>query len=310
MTELQTVAPEGLEGVPMELDWSQEVLPSSVDLAEVRTCTLANQPELADWNDWWSPEPVTEASPMPAPSPTLCMGTVSFSSTISWNHYRLQHPGTILLCLTESHYYTFENFHRTYVWLSDSLTHLADSVASTRPDTDAASDPLALIELLQGSMALSPAELAPLVGVKKRAIYNWLRGKSIGKNSAARIAQLASVLKPLTDSRDPLLVRSWLLSGEPSPATLIAAEQWEELGRLVVADTQPLKAAARTDTSAGEPPARQPDAVFRETLAALSTPPAKKGRTRAGWQPRELTGINPHDQEVTGSRRPGEDPEG
>jgi len=144
---------------------------------------------------------------------------------------------------------------------------------------------------------MSPAELGPLIGARRRTVYHWLAEGPIGTRSASRILQLHTLVAPLSDSRDPLLVRAFLLAGDPRPADLAAAERWDELERLVANELRPLEAApdgTRTTSSPDE--LSQPREVQKAALLAFAASPARTLPQSVGWYPRELTGIEQDDE--------------
>ncbi|CAN5653434.1 hypothetical protein BH18ACT13_BH18ACT13_17360 [soil metagenome] len=169
----------------------------------------------------------------------------------------------------------------------------ADLVADVRPVDHARR---CLRELLDRTR-MSPAELGPLIGARRRTVYHWLAGGPIGTRAALRILELHTRLGPLADSRDPLLVRVFLLAGDPRPADLAAAERWDELERLVAKELRPLEAApdgTRTTSSPDE--LSQPREVQKAALLAFAASPARTLPPSVGWHPRELTGIEPDDE--------------
>ena len=145
-------------------------------------------------------------------------------------------------------------------------------------------------ELLEWTR-LSPAELAPLVGARRRTIYNWLADGAIGRSAEGRILQLHAILEPLARTHDPLLIRAWLGRGDPNPADLASAEQWVLLNAGVRQELQPLvPVEAVIHPSPYEDDAQTPTAR-RAALLAFAAPPARAPQPRAGWRPREATGI-------------------
>ncbi len=144
---------------------------------------------------------------------------------------------------------------------------------------------------LLGWTRLSPAELAPLVGARRRTIYNWLADGAIGRSAEERILQLHAILEPLARTHDPLLIRAWLARGDPNPADLASAEKWVRLKAGVRKELQPLvPAEAVIHPSPYEDDAQTP-AARRAALLAFASPPARAPQPRAGWRPREATGI-------------------
>jgi hypothetical protein len=138
-----------------------------------------------------------------------------------------------------------------------------------------------------------PAErLGQMLGASRRTIYNWLSNRPIRDDAQARIFRLHDSLSPVAATRDPLLVREWLLRGDPPPAELAADEQWTHLQDLVSSQAgsiQPVEGEATP--LAGEPHAESSN-VLRAVLLAFGTRSAGPGNKRPDWRPREVTGIS------------------
>lgn len=157
------------------------------------------------------------------------------------------------------------------------------------------------LRLLSEWTRLPVESLGELVGASRRTIYNWLAGKPIGKDAQARILRLRDLLTPVAETRDPSLVRSWLLHGDPSPASLAAHEHWRELERLVAIEVKPLQPASEIDGALeGEPAYADSPGVLTAALLAFASPPARVRQPSCDWQPREVTGIAPEDTEDAG----------
>src|SRR5262249_29763722 len=138
--------------------------------------------------------------------------------------------------------------------------------------------------------------LGELVGASRRTIYNWLAGKPIGEDAQARILRLRDLLTPVAETRDPSLVRSWLLRGDPSPATLAAQQRWGEVERLVEVEVKPLQPATEiAGPLEGELAYADSPDVLRAALLEFASPAARVTRLSRAWQPREVTGISHED---------------
>jgi hypothetical protein len=99
------------------------------------------------------------------------------------------------------------------------------------------------LRALADSTRLTIDELGGLFGASRRTMYNWLAGRPIREATQSRIFRLRDAIAPIEDSRDAVLVRDWLLQGDPSPAQLAAGERWDELETRVHQDTAPLRPA-------------------------------------------------------------------
>jgi len=138
---------------------------------------------------------------------------------------------------------------------------------------------------------LMPEQLGEMFGASRRTIYNWLAGRAIRDDAKARILRVHDLLAPLADSRDPLLIRDWILRGEPTPLALAASERWSELELRVERETQPLRMGVSAASEREELAAGEPLEVRTAALLAFATGPAVVPRKRSDWRPREYTGI-------------------
>lgn len=186
---------------------------------------------------------------------------------------------------------------RTEPWLSrtSALFELAmDSPAELARDATA--------ELREvGELArLSPTELGPLFGASRRSVYNWLAGRPINDAIRANIFQARDALAAVAATRDPILVRTWLDDGDPSPATLIACADWQQLREAVHATTVPVRALSDGEADGhlgGWPDEPDFEPIKRAALLAFADPATPTSRRRPQWQPREDTGLGDHEQE-------------
>jgi hypothetical protein len=144
---------------------------------------------------------------------------------------------------------------------------------------------------------LSVEQLGELLGASRRTMYNWLAGRPIRDNAQSRIFRLRDAIAEVERSRDPALVRTWLLRGDPSPAMLAAEERWDEFEARVRDETTPLRPIDQMpEEEGGEPRADSPE-VLRAALVAFSTAPGRMIPRRPAWRPREITGIENEDEE-------------
>jgi hypothetical protein len=136
-------------------------------------------------------------------------------------------------------------------------------------------------------------DLGNLLGASRRSFYNWRAGKQASKDYRDRILQARNILEPVALTRDPVLVRHWINSGTPSPATLLREQRWHDLERAVTNATAPVRPAlqpSNQDASAvmGEPEGYGPQA--REALlAGFGSAKPRTLLKRDTWYPRELT---------------------
>jgi transcriptional regulator with XRE-family HTH domain len=162
-------------------------------------------------------------------------------------------------------------------------------------ERDVRRDAYSELRLLLEWTRLPVEQLGELLGASRRTIYNWLAGRPI--RDEARIFRLRDVLSEIAASRDPALVRAWLLRGDPSPAMLATEERWDDLEARVRDETAPLRPIVQMpEEEEGEPRADSPE-VLRAALVAFSTAPSRTTVRRAAWSPREITGIETEDEE-------------
>lgn len=180
---------------------------------------------------------------------------------------------------------------RRFVAASNELDHARRGFTADAVSSEAPSSELHLrLRELQDWTRMSPTELAPLVGTSRRSIYHWLSTGTIGKQASTRIARLHSALKPMGESRDPLLIRAWLTHGEPSPGDLASAERWEELEPLIAEQLRSLEPIQdESETSSAE--VGHSAEVRMAALLAFANISVPKSIPRSGWRPREVTGI-------------------
>lgn len=126
--------------------------------------------------------------------------------------------------------------------MHSSVERLLDAVDSYRqlqPSELVRPDPidspiLDQLTRLGGRLQLSRDELAELLGVSRRTVFNWLSG-SVSPNPEARqriqrILELLSEASSWTSSD----LQWWLMDGDPSPFHLLAAQRWNEFSDRVV----------------------------------------------------------------------------
>lgn len=140
-------------------------------------------------------------------------------------------------------------------------------------------------------------QLGELLGASRRTTYNWLAGRPIRDAAKSRIFRLRDAIAEIAASRDPVLVRAWLLQGKPSPVTLALNERWTELEARVRDETSPLRPSDAMPEREGEQPRAESRDVLKATLLAFSTAPSRTVTRRPEWRPREITGIEGEDQE-------------
>jgi hypothetical protein len=146
---------------------------------------------------------------------------------------------------------------------------------------------------------LSCGELAELLAVSRRSVYNWLRGRPIRRELADRILRAHAILRPLADAFNERAFGRWLRTGTPSPSTLAAQARWDDLAALVDARVRPLWPVDEADleTDAALEPQPYPDAVYRAALKEFRSPPPVLPPRRPNWRPAELTGVTPQPED-------------
>lgn len=206
--------------------------------------------------------------------------------------------GDRTLWLIEAKFTATEPVEHTPAWRRVFNAYIVEELAAEKLRHEAPRNVHAELRLLSDWTLLPVEQLGDLVGASRRTIYNWFAGKPIGEDARARILRLRDLLTPVAETRDPSLVRSWLLRGDPSPATLAAQELWHELERSVAVEVSPLQPVTEfTEPLKGElAHADSPD-VLRAALLAFASPPAREAKPARNWQSREVTGIAPEDTE-------------
>jgi hypothetical protein len=140
-------------------------------------------------------------------------------------------------------------------------------------------------------------QFGELVGASRRTMYNWLAGRPIRDEAQSRIFRLRDAIADVADSRDPALVRAWLLSGDPSPATLVIEERWDEFEARVREETAPLRPLDQETQQTGEEPQAETREVLNAVLSAFSSTSSRTRAPRPAWKPHEVTGIQSEDEE-------------
>jgi AcrR family transcriptional regulator len=135
--------------------------------------------------------------------------------------------------------------------------------------------------------------VAETLGASRRSVYNWLKGKPVRDEFAARATRVQHLLRPLREEWHPDALSAWLEKGDPSPAKLAAAERWLELQQLIATALRPLSPMP-------EPPASdEPQAWSAEAMTSALEEFRRPMRPieRREWEPRELTGVSPEPEE-------------
>jgi hypothetical protein len=180
---------------------------------------------------------------------------------------------------------------RRFVTASNDLDRACRGFTADAVSSEAPSDEVHIrLRELQDWTRMSPTELAPLVGASRRSIYHWLSTGTIGKQASTRIARLHFALKPMSESRDPLLIRAWLTQGKPSAGDLASAERWDELEPLIAEQLRSLE-PMQGESEASSTEVGHPEEVRMAALLAFANISVRKSIRRSGWRPREVTGI-------------------
>jgi hypothetical protein len=154
------------------------------------------------------------------------------------------------------------------------------------------------LRLLAEWTRLPVEQLAEMFGASRRTVYNWFSGRPIRDDAQARIVRVSDALAPVAHSRDPLLVREWLVRGDPSPAVLAASGRWADLEERVRAETTALRPVPELTPPRIEQPHAESPEVLKTALLAFSTAPARVVERRPDWRPHEATGILADDEEA------------
>jgi hypothetical protein len=145
------------------------------------------------------------------------------------------------------------------------------------------------IEDLADWTGLSTERLAYALGASRRSLYNWRHGTQVRPDVQERISQIYRLLKAVL-AWWPGGVGSWLERGDPPAIDLMHRGEWEQLReRLEQSTAPPIARRPGNHEPEGAPEAFAP----RTHALALSTfaAPAGSAPARAGWRPRELTGL-------------------
>lgn len=182
-------------------------------------------------------------------------------------------------------------------WRRIFEAHLPDQHEPIERHAPVVRDVYAELRVLLEWTRLPVEQFGELVGASRRTMYNWLGGRPIRDEAQSRIFRLHDVLADIAASRDPALVRAWLLRGDPSPATLAAEERWDELEARVREETAPLRPIEQDLREVGEEPQADTREVLNAVLFAFSSAPGRTAAPRLAWRPRELTGIEGVEEE-------------
>lgn len=256
---------------------------------------LASEPPFERW--WLKQWRERGARDTPIPEPylySLSSGTPSPVSLSAGDLSRLVNCGTTAFDSHVGITVTAEATLQPFIVVADAALN---TPLKLRPDVyevpAVRDDALAALGQLLEWTRTSPAELAPLLGASRRTVYNWLSRGQIGVRPASRIVRLHSLVGRLVATRDPLLVHSWLFLGDPRPADLATEERWEDLEQLAAQQLRPLEPSIVT----GEPEELGlTDVELNAALAAFAMSSSRTHQRRAGWYPREVTGIEPNDE--------------
>jgi hypothetical protein len=141
----------------------------------------------------------------------------------------------------------------------------------------------------------TPEVLARLLGASRRSIYNWLKGKPLRGEFAARAMRLRTVLAPLGAEWHPAALVGWLQSGSPAPGMLARSENWVQLEEQVRLELLALQPQPEPERSSAHPATAEPlsSAALLAALEEFASPPPVPARVKTGWRPRELTGSTP-----------------
>jgi hypothetical protein len=87
---------------------------------------------------------------------------------------------------------------------------------------------LRLLGQLKTGTQLPASNLADLLMVSRRTLYNWLAGEKVSPTNFERIVDVKTCLEPLMRRWRPTQLRVWLESGDPSPLELARRRDWDE----------------------------------------------------------------------------------
>lgn len=155
------------------------------------------------------------------------------------------------------------------------------------------------VQLIKNWTGLPMARIANLLGVSRRALYDWYSGKPSLATNAHRASALIDALRPLAMQWDSTRLGAWLSSGDPSPLELAEAGDLDSFARRAgeaTADREPVPPTL-LDVRLVDP-GTEVQALSREEvgafLARLRVP--RTPNKRASWTPRELAYSEPDDE--------------
>ena len=91
-----------------------------------------------------------------------------------------------------------------------------------------------ILQQLKGSTGLSWKKIAELFGVSRRAVYDWLEGKSMSEQNYSKLISVEEAVASINYST-AFQLRTFLLfgnSGGENPFQLLKEERYEEFSRL------------------------------------------------------------------------------
>lgn len=160
------------------------------------------------------------------------------------------------------------------------------------------------IDELRSSTGLGMQELAEALGLSRRTLYFWLERGAASPEGEQRLAGVRFALEPLTRSSwEPAQRRRWLVEGDPAPAALLAAGDYDSVREQAEAEIrrrsqvrQARRLEPESQLAAEVADVDELDEVARSVaLAAFSR--ARQRTSTKSWVPPEVTGMGDYDDE-------------
>ena len=150
----------------------------------------------------------------------------------------------------------------------------------------------ATLSELMDIVPLPADRLAPILGVSRRSLYNWSRGREPSAVHEARIQRLRDVLQPLASEWHPSRIAQWFQEDVQAPAVLAERERWDALAA-VVRQAKLVRSIGTEPTvdSSADQATSYAASVRKAAFAALAATPELPAR-RPDWEPREWTGVS------------------
>lgn len=165
-------------------------------------------------------------------------------------------------------------------------------------------DPRPLVSWLRESAQFRMADIAEVLQVSRRTLYNWMEQRRVPQEHHLRLTHLRDGVRKLLEEWGATRIKTWLRSGSRPPAELLQAGDFGAFERAVEEALRvgqvPLLQARRVSWSYGQPTEAhglQPldEAARLQAFRALTTP--RRPIQEVAWQPKELIDSDFEDEE-------------